>query len=358
MSALVGAEVVRLAMFDALEADSRVVIFGLGVEDPKGVFGTTLGLADHFGRSRVFEGPTAESAMSGICIGMAQNGLKPTVIHQRVEFSLLGFEQIVNQAAKWRYMTDGRSSCGVTFRMIVGKGWGQGPQHSQSLESVFGHFPGLKVYAPGSLESLYDVTRMSMVDPDPCVILEHRWLHHVRGKEQDIRRLRKDQFKDLPGTKIVEQGDFATVISYGIGVVESRRVVRLLRRQLNVSCELIELTRINPLSVDGILDSVTKTGRLLVFEHAWGQYGVGSEVIAKCALATIPLKVAPVHLRMAQVPVPSSRHLANLVYPSACKFVEVVCDWFGSVATEMKDDLMSEIGMNTDIPSESFKGPF
>lgn len=358
MTDMSGSDVVRLATLDALEADDKTVLFGLGVEDPKGIFGTTLSLTERLGRDRVFETPTAESASSGIAIGMAQAGLKPTVIHQRVEFALLGFEQIVNQAAKWRYMTNGAASCPVTYRLIIGKGWGQGPQHSQGLECVFGHFPGLKVFAPGSLESLYQTIFSCMVDGDPCVILEHRWLHHVKVRDTVIESLKASAVSAVAPAKRHATGELATVVSYGIGTIEARRVLKSLHRHTGLEADLVELTRINPLDLTVVQESLRKTGRLIVFDHGWSQYGVGSEVIAQVALSDIELREKPVHLNVAPVPIPSSRFLANEAYPQPADIARNLLAWASIDDQTVIGRVLGEVGLNTDVPSDSFKGPF
>jgi pyruvate dehydrogenase E1 component beta subunit len=358
MREMTGSEVVRFAIIDALERDEKTVLFGLGVEDPKGIFGTTLSLTEKFGLGRVFETPTAESASSGIAIGMALAGLKPTVTYQRVEFALLGFEQIVNQAAKWRYMTNGAASCPVTYRLIIGKGWGQGPQHSQGLESVFGHFPGLKVFAPGSPESLYHTIRSCMVDEDPCVILEHRWLHHVKVCRNVIESLRVSTKSPVSPAIKHTSGGLATVVSYGIGTMEALRALKSLREHAGVEAELVELTRMNPLDLTLVKESLTKTGRLIVFDHGWAQYGAGSEVIAKVALSDIELRDKPVHLHIVSVPIPSSRFLANDAYPQPADIARKLLVWASIDDENLIGQVLGEIGLNTDVPSESFKGPF
>ena len=134
----------------SLEKDPSVLVVGLGVPDPKGIFGTTIGLEKIFGQSRVIETPTSENAITGIALGAAIKGLRPILNHQRVEFALLSMEQIVNQLSKWHFMSAGKQKVPIVIRMIIGKGWGQGPQHSQSLEVLFSHIPGLKVVAPSN----------------------------------------------------------------------------------------------------------------------------------------------------------------------------------------------------------------
>ncbi len=172
-------EAIREALFVAMEADSGVLCYGLGVTDPKGVFGTTMGLEEKFGSNRVFDMPTSENAMTGIGIGASLNGFRPVLTHQRLDFALLSLDQIINNAAKWRFMFGGARGVPITIRMIIGRGWGQGPTHSQNLQALFGHIPGLKVVMPSTAKDAKGLLLSSIFDPDPVIFLEHRWLHSM-----------------------------------------------------------------------------------------------------------------------------------------------------------------------------------
>ena len=145
MSEITFAEAINHAFIDSMKVDSKVICMGLGVPDPKGVFGTTLNLEKLFGKERVFDIPTSENALTGVCVGLSLDGYKPILNHQRLDFALLSLDQIINNAAKIHYMFGGKLTCPIVLRMIIGRGWGQGPQHSQSLETLFAHIPGLKV---------------------------------------------------------------------------------------------------------------------------------------------------------------------------------------------------------------------
>ena len=169
------------ALFLSMKKYKNVVLIGLGVDDPKGIFGTTKGIKKYFKKNRVFDFPTAENAMTGIAIGSSLVGIRPVITHQRVEFSLLSIEQIFNQAAKWFFMSGGKKSVPLTIRLIIGRGWGQGPQHSQSLESIFAHIPGLKVISLSTPYNAKGLLIASIKDPNPVIIFEHRWLHDIRG---------------------------------------------------------------------------------------------------------------------------------------------------------------------------------
>ena len=169
----------------AMELDPNVICYGLGVPDPKGVFGTTLGLQERFGAERVFDMPTSENAMTGIGIGAALYGLRPVINHQRLDFALLSMDQLVNNAAKWRFMFGGQRGIPLTVRMIMGRGWGQGPTHSANLQAWFAHVPGLKVLMPSTAEDAKGLLLSAIFDPDPVIFLEHRWLHNLLGEVPD-----------------------------------------------------------------------------------------------------------------------------------------------------------------------------
>ena len=159
--------------------DPSVFIIGLGVPDPGGVFGTTLGLQEKYGEGRVMDMPLSENCMTGVIVGASLNGFRPILTHQRLEFALLSIDQIVNQAAKWYYMNAGQQHVPIVIRMIIGRGWGQGPQHAQSLESWFAHIPGLKVVMPSNAHDAKGLLISSVEDNNPVIFLEHRWLHNT-----------------------------------------------------------------------------------------------------------------------------------------------------------------------------------
>ena len=137
------AKAINEGLSQAMKIDDSVICYGLGVPDPKGVFGTTVGLQKKFGKERVFDMPASENAMTGVAIGASLNGIRPVMTHQRLDFFLLAMDQLVNNAAKWHYMFGGQSSVPITIRLIIGRGWGQGPTHSQNLQAIFAHIPGL-----------------------------------------------------------------------------------------------------------------------------------------------------------------------------------------------------------------------
>ena len=172
------ASAINDALSVAMTSDKNIICYGLGVTDPKGVFGTTLGLEKKFGNDRVFDVPTSENALTGIGIGASLHNTKSIMTHQRLDFFLLAMDQLVNNAAKWYYMYGGKKSVPITIRLIIGRGWGQGPTHSQNLQSWFAHIPGLKVVIPTNPYDAKGMLLSAIRDPNPVIFLEHRWFHY------------------------------------------------------------------------------------------------------------------------------------------------------------------------------------
>ena len=164
-------EAINEALYQSMKSDNKVIIMGLGVDDPKRIFNTTKNLKEHFGTKRVFDMPTSENGMTGFAIGASLLKLRPVLTHQRVEFALLSMDQIINQAAKWYYMNSGKMSVPIVIRLIVGRGWGQGPQHSQNLENIFASIPGLKVVCPSNPSDAKGMLISSIKDNNPVIFL-------------------------------------------------------------------------------------------------------------------------------------------------------------------------------------------
>ena len=165
------AQAINKALTEEMSRNKKLICFGLGVNDSLNFFGTTKGLEKKFGPKRVFETPTSENAMTGIGVGMSLNNNPCVMMHQRLDFFLLAMDQLVNSAAKWHFMFGGKKSVPITIRLVVGKGWGQGPTHSQSLQSWFSHIPGLKVVMPSFPGDAYNLLKTSIRDPNPVIFI-------------------------------------------------------------------------------------------------------------------------------------------------------------------------------------------
>lgn len=339
------------ALHTAMAIDPSVICYGLGVTDPKAVFGTTADLEQRFGSDRVFDMPTSENAMTGVAIGAALNGIKPVMTHQRLDFFLLAMDQLVNGAAKWHYMFGGQNSIPITIRLIIGRGWGQGPTHSQNLQAWFAHIPGLKVVMPTTPEDAKGLLLASIFDPNPVIFLEHRWLHNMVGEvpDGDIRI-------SLGQARIARRGSDITIVSTSYMTVEALHAAEFLEKQ-GISCEVVDLRTIKPLDWESVFDSVTKTGRLLVLDSGFTTGSVAGEIIARVAMEQFStLKCAPVRLAMPDVPEPTSPALTKGFYVRAADIAVRALEMMGLTAEGIHRQLPEP--MPHDVPGEWFKGPF
>jgi len=253
-------QAINEALDQAMKADESVICYGLGVPDPKGVFGTTLGLQEKYGSERVFDMPASENGMLGIGIGAAITGLRPVMCHQRADFFLLAMDQLVNSAAKWHYMFDGKASVPITIRLIVGRGWGQGPTHSQSMQSWFAHIPGLKVVMPATPADAKGLLLTSIFDNNPVIFIEHRWLHNQQGDvpENDIRT-------PLGKAQLLRDGKDATIVAMSYMTIEALHAADFLMSK-NIFCDVIDLRTVNPIDWQIIFNSVARTKRILALD--------------------------------------------------------------------------------------------
>lgn len=344
-------EALREAFEHALATDPAVFLLGLGVSDPTGIYGTTKGLVDRFGPDRVLETPTAENAMTGVAIGAALDGFRPVMSHHRVDFALLAMEQIVNQAAKWHYMFGGQKSVPLVVRMVIGRGWGQGPQHSQSLQSWFAHIPGLRVIMPTFPDDAKGMMLAAIADPNPVVILEHRWVHGIKGHVTP-----EAYTVPLDKARVVREGTDITLVGVSFMTVECLRVADELAKS-GVKAEVIDLRSIRPIDSDAILRSVAKTGRLIVADTSWSNCGVGAEVLAIAVERGFAnLRAAPSRFGLADCPAPTSPALADHFYPRAGHILAAARAAIGLPADPA--DLTVPPGTRLDVPDPSFQGPF
>ena len=346
------AEAIREATDQCMESDPSVYIMGLGVPDPKGVFGTTVRLKEKYGDRRVLDMPVSENAMTGVAIGSAIRGMRPILTHQRIDFMLLSLDQIINNAAKWHYMFDGKMRVPLVIRLIIGRGWGQGPQHSQSLQALFAHIPGLKVVMPATPNDAKGLLVSSIEDDNPVIFLEHRWLHHVFGEVPE------EKFRvPLGEAKVLKEGKDVTIVSTSHMALESYRAAKILQER-GVEAEVIDLRTIKPLDEETILESVRKTGKLVVADGGWKFLGLSAEIIAMTTEKAFKyLKASPCRVTFPDIPTPTSKVLSNEFYPRVVNIVNAVNKVLG------RPDLdEQELGLNQDIPldipDKTFTGPF
>ena len=346
------AEAINEATQITMAMDSNAICYGLGVDDPKRIFGTTKGLLEQFGPDRVFDTPTSENAMTGIAIGASLGGNRVLMTHQRLDFFLLALDQLVNNAAKWRYMFGGHSSpVSVVIRLILGRGWGQGPTHSQNLQSWFAHIPGLKVVMPTTPADAKGLLLTSIFDDNPVVFLEHRWLHQTRGDVPE-----GDHRVPLGTCRRLSEGQDLTIVSMSYMSIEALHAVGVLQDQ-GVSVDLLDLRSIRPMDWSSILNSVKKTGRLLVLDTSHEFCSVSGEIVAKVATECFSsLKAPPSRLALPDYPTPTSHFLTQDFYPRAEQILEKASKLLGRSLRFEK--LIRDEKVPHDVPGDWFTGPF
>lgn len=346
------AQAILEATDQCMAADSSIYIMGLGVTDPKGVFNTTVGLEDKYGSKRVLDMPVAENGMTGIAIGSALTGMRPIMTHQRVDFMLLALDQIINNAAKWHYMFGGLMKIPIVIRLLVGRGWGQGPQHSQSLQSIFAHIPGLKVVMPTTPYDAKGLLISAIEDNNPVIYIEHRWLHGTFGSVPE-RRYRIP----LGKAEIIQEGKDITIVSSSYMVLETLKASEVLKKE-SINVEVIDLRTIKPIDTKTILNSIRKTGRLLVVDGAWRSFGVSAEILALVAENAYELlRCSPQRVTFPDIPTPTSWSLANHFYPRAIDIINAVKGMLG-LPKQTEEQLGIRHDIPLDVPDKSFTGPF
>jgi len=345
-------EAIREAIEQSMAADPSVYIMGLGVPDPKAIFGTTRGLQATYGPGRVMDMPCSEHAMTGVAIGSALVGMRPILNHQRLDFALLSIEPLVNQAAKWHYMFGGHLQVPLVIRLIVGRGWGQGPQHSQSLHGWFAHVPGLKVVMPATPYDAKGLMVASIEDNNPVIFIESRWLYHTVGEVPEPRYR-----VPLGRARVARKGQDLTIVAVSWLVIEALRAAEHLA-DVGVDAEVIDLQTLRPLDAEAILGSVRATRRLLVADSGWKTGGFGAEIVALVSeeagdcLARPPKRVA-----LSDCPVPTTSALSRLCYPHAGDLVRAAASLLDvdPAPLEEREELMTA---PADVPHSGFTGPF
>ena len=326
-------------------------LMGEGVDDPKAIFGTTTDLKERFGPERVFDIPLAESAMTGVAVGSALTGMRPVMTHQRLDFTLYAMDQIVNQAAKRSYSSGGLQSVPLTIRAIVGRGWGQGSQHSQSLQAWFAHVPGLKVVMPSTPYDVKGLLMESIADDNPVVFIEYRKLYDEQGPVPEAA------YRIPIGEGIVRrEGKDVTIVAISYMNVEAWRAGVALQRA-GIDAEIVDPRSLRPLDEGIILRSLEKTGRLVVADNAWPRCSVASEIAALAVERGFHHLKAPVRrVTLPDVPTPTSHVLEAAFYPGAADIVRAVCEVVG-LDEQAANDVADSIG-EAETGAPTFVGPF
>lgn len=303
-------EAIREALFQALTIDSRVFVMGQGVDDPSGMFGTTRDLHRVFSEDRVFDTPLAETALTGVAAGAAMAGMRPVYFHNRPDFLYLALDQIANHAAKWSYMFAGQVCVPLVIWACIGRGWGSAAQHSQALQGLFMHIPGLKLVMPSTCYDAKGLMLGAIKDNNPVVIIDHRMNFRQKG-------MVPEEMYTIPLGKgvIRQQGRDVTVVAVSHLGTETLIAAEELSEEYGIEVEVIDPRTLVPLDEELIFSSVAKTGRFLAVDTGWRTGGVTAELCATVAEKCFGSLRAPVsRIAAPNLPTPSGYTLENAYY--------------------------------------------
>ena len=305
------------ALREEMQRDDRVFLMGEEVAEYDGAYKVSRGLLKEFGPKRVVDTPIAELGFAGIGVGAAMVGLRPVIEMMTWNFALLAIDEIVNGAAKIRYMSGGQLGCPIVFRGPGGSALQLGAQHSQSFESWYAHIPGLKVLTPGTPADAKGLLKSAIRDEDPIVFIEGEMLYNMKGEVPDGEHL-----TPIGQAEIKRAGSDVTLICHGKMASAALKAAEQLAGE-NVSAEVVDLRTIRPLDTETILASVTKTNRCVVVEEGWPFAGVGAQVVDLIQREAFDALDAPVlRVTSADVPMPYNKLLERAAKADAGKVVD------------------------------------
>lgn len=307
-----------------LSNHNEFFIIGQGLWSPWYVGATMTDLDKKYGKERVIDCPISELATTGATVGAAICGYRPMIVHPRVDFMLLAIDQIVTQAAKWRHMFGGNSSAPATFRAIINRGGEQGAQHSQSLHSWFAHIPGLKVVMPYTAKDARDLMIASVLSDDPVMFIDDRWLYEKEEEHTEIEIIDLNNVKPQK----LRDGNDITVVGLSYTSLLCEKACQTIEMSHKITTDFFDIRVLNPLKIDDILESVRKTGRLLVVDGDWASCGMASEIITN-VLEKIDIKLlknSPKRITLPNSPAPTSKVLEQQYYIKESDIINIMIE--------------------------------
>jgi pyruvate dehydrogenase E1 component beta subunit len=317
------------ALHQMMAADPFVILIGQGVKSPWYVGNTAQGLPETFGEKRVIDTPVSENGITGAAVGAALAGMRPVVVHPRMDFMFYAMDPIINEAANWYYMNGGKASVPVVVWGIINRGGEQAAQHSQALHATFAHIPGLKVVMPATAYDAKGLMIAAIRDPNPVVFIDDRWLYQVKDEVPE-------EIYEVPiGKGVIRQtGSDLTLVATSFMAHESVKAVQELTEQ-GIAVELIDLRTVKPIDTDLVLDSVKKTGRLVIADGGWKTCGFAAEISAIVCEAIFGYLKAPIkRVTLPDCPAPASSSLEKAYYPN----LETICGAVREVLQKCRND--------------------
>ncbi len=301
-------QALREALSQALKRDPRVFLMGEGIDDSLGIFGSTLNLHKEFA-GRVFDTPIAENALTGFAVGAALSGMRPVLVHMRMDFMLLSFDQILNHAAKFCYMSGGKVCVPLVIRAIIGRGWGSAAQHSQSLQALFMHMPGVKVIMPSCAYDAKGLLLASIADNNPVVFIEHRWLYDIKGYVPE-----QEYLIPIGRGAVRKTGKDVTLVALSLMVQEAFKAQEGLNKT-GIDIEIIDPRSLNPFDERLVVSSVKKTGRLVIADLGWRSGSVAEIILGRIHNKIRPYLKSDVQIvTLPDVPTPGSWRMEEEFY--------------------------------------------
>ena len=359
MYSITYSEAIREALIQEMERDDKVVICGIGVPDFKGTFGTTKGLQEKFGKDRVMDTPLSEDAMTGFCIGASMNNMKMIHVHIRADFALLAMNQIINMMSGIEYMSNGQLKCPMVIRIIIGRGWGQGFQHSKSLFSLFTHIPGLTVIAPSNPHDMRIMLGSATRYNSPVICFEHRWLYWQEQEIFDTALYDNesvpllDSFKPILYSSPYGNSTDMTLLSYSWGAVECKKAAKVLWQKFGLSVDVLDLRILSDLDIGEIVNLI-HCKECIIVEDDWLSNSVGAGFLAKyidCGYPSSHNYISFSRIGWKNTPCPTARHLEDDFYYNVKDIVLKVVNRLGLRVPDLSDvDCYSH--------ENKFKGPF
>ena len=337
-------EAINKTLHSEMFKNKKTIYFGLGADDSSRIFNTTNGLREKYGNLRVFDTPISENSMTGVAVGMCLNGFSTIMSHQRMDFFLLAMDQLVNSAAKWNFMFGNQNKINLTIRLIVGRGWGQGPTHSQNLQSWFAHIPNLKIVSPSFPSTAAALLSQSIRDSYPTLFIENRWCHQLKESFQSYNKNIK-KIK-IGKTNLLNKGKDLTIVTISYSTIELIKCYDFLKKN-KINFDHLDLLSIKPLDIDGIIKSVKKTGKLLILDNSSHEIcSIGSEILSKIIQKNKSIfKSEPKLLFLPDVHQPTSFYLTKNFFISKKTLLSSIFKLVGKKfnINEVKEDKFHDI---------------
>jgi pyruvate dehydrogenase E1 component beta subunit len=311
-------EALRDAMAEEMRRDPDIFVMGEEVAEYQGAYKVTQGLLQEFGERRVIDTPITEHGFAGLGVGAALAGLKPIVEFMTFNFAMQAMDQLINSAAKTRYMSGGQIGASIVFRGPNGPAARVAAQHSQDFSAWYSHIPGLKVVAPYTAADAKGLLKSAIRDPNPVIFLENEILY---GQSFPVPKL-DDYLVPLGRARIAREGSDVTLVAWSMGMTYALKAADALAQD-GINAEVIDLRTLRPMDIGTIVESVKKTGRVVTVEEGWRQSGVGAEIAASVMEQAFDWLDAPVaRVSGEDVPMPYAANLEKLALPSVEKVVE------------------------------------